>query len=344
MSNNGVAGLFSVCDKLSFRAYSKCLIQCEKGGVPNELCECDCPFPWGGKLCDECPKDCKHGSVKNEKKCSCECVGAWAGPECDVCNQKPCKNGGFLNSDKCECQCLEIFGGDTCEECGLKCANGGSAVSGDCGCSCNCANAWGGLQCDECSAACKNGATLDEDNCKCHCTASFIGNDCSVCPVTDDYCKNGAETDLNDGHMNSMVKIGGAEDCYWQVDLGLDYNVYGVLVQNYYDACKPHPFEAGKVINEEECSKLDGAVVTISDNANPLIPGQAAPAAAVTSPTCDPLENNGKHLEDYASAPKLGRYVRVSGVAKLMLSEVQVYGMDPIEEELAAAAAGGGTF
>lgn len=274
----------------------------------------------------------------NPATCSCACLEIFSGDECEVCGLT-CENGGALKSDQCACDCTNAWGGLQCEDCNTVCKNGGTLDADICFCQCD--KSFIGNDCGECPVTadyCTNGATTDETNCECQCTSDlFSGPDCGETPPNVALRKpsfagpvviEGEPKLVNDGHLASCVKVGGGTNTYWQVDLQQDYDIYGILVANYYDACRPHPFDTGKTINEVECNKLNGAVVTISDNENPMIPGQAAPSAAFVSSSWDVLADNGKHMEDYATGPKVGRFVRVSGVTKLQISEVQVYGKE----------------
>gem|GEM_PF-5242643 len=188
-------------------------------GTQNDDCSCNCPYPWGGMLCNSClrsnsecgnngymnqatcqcscPSSCLHGGTQ-DANCGCSCPSPWSGQRCEVCTRSSseCANGGYMDPQTCQCVCPN------------KCQNGG-VQNANCGCSCP--SPWTGALCQTCTltqANCNNNATFDSSLCQCNCVEGcqhsasatrtcgcncvfpWTGSLCETCSFTETHCLN----------------------------------------------------------------------------------------------------------------------------------------------------------
>ncbi|XP_078683218.1 uncharacterized protein LOC144917257 [Branchiostoma floridae x Branchiostoma belcheri] len=174
--------------------------QCQNGGTrggnPNNYgahtCDCNCPAPWTGDLCDVCTAICFNGGVIDQTTCSCQCAPGYYGDDCsETCKNLDPKCGASpgwpltsMCSDYVLDLCPEFCGTCSCDDDPRgPCLNGGSrggnpALFGDDTCNCNCPGNWIGERCEFCGVHCANGGILDPVSCTCACADGWDGQFC----------------------------------------------------------------------------------------------------------------------------------------------------------------------
>lgn len=125
------------CPQTCGREFCKCeLAGCLNGGkLDPTSCNCDCPLPFKGKICDSCVEDREECGTNwpdflcdlNEiikracpklcayNKCPFNRTELLATTKTYCANYHNCFNGGKFNRVKCLCECQTEFGGKYCE-------------------------------------------------------------------------------------------------------------------------------------------------------------------------------------------------------------------------------------
>eukprot|EP00058_Branchiostoma_floridae_P012670 XP_002598158.1 hypothetical protein BRAFLDRAFT_82943 [Branchiostoma floridae] len=137
-----------------------------RGGNPANYgsftCDCNCPAPWTGDLCEVCTATCFNGGVVDQTTCSCQCAPGYYGDDCsETCKNLDPKCGaspGWPLTSMCADYvldlCPEFCGVCSCDDDPRgPCVNGGSrggnpALYGDDTCNCNCVGNWVGERCE----------------------------------------------------------------------------------------------------------------------------------------------------------------------------------------------------
>ena len=150
-------------------------------------CVCNEPTIWGGPKCNDCIRDCGHGTRKGD--CSgCNCDINFTGPTCSQCKNSTLCHGFGVATDttctKCTCNAGSHFTDDFCSVCGLNCLNGGQS---DAGCTkCECVGPWSGDNCEICDSdkLCHGHGKhiLNDVSCSfCECDVNYDGDTCDQC-------------------------------------------------------------------------------------------------------------------------------------------------------------------
>ena len=89
------------------------------GHLDVESCQCKCKPVWQGAKCDKCVRKCQRGGVLN-KACECDCPKQYhaSGDSCEKCDLA-CAHGGEVHSETCTCSCPQHFSGPFCQKCDL---------------------------------------------------------------------------------------------------------------------------------------------------------------------------------------------------------------------------------